>query len=307
MTALYGALNTKKQYHWEWRKREERLADNWLLLEAVLKEWRSNHPSMSLKKLYIQLQPSFMGRDKFIAYGIANGYEAISYKKRPITTVSSSIVQYPNRLAELSIVRLNQVWVSDTTYFKIGDTWYFITFIMDLYSRFIVGYHAAKNLFAKANLACLNKALEVRKQTDFKKQLIHHSDRGSQYRSTLYTEALKKADINISMGKIVYDNIHIERFNQTIKGEYLQHRNIQSYKDLVYHLEKDVWFYNYQRPHISLEMKTPAAFESYICNVPLCQRTSFSVFALESSQGQKLLNRKNKDKSDPNQLTLSLM
>ena len=306
MTALYEVLNIKKQHHWEWKKRQVKYADNWLLLEALLKEWRSNHPCMSLKKLYLQIQPNFIGRDKFMAYGMANGYEALNYKKPPITTFGSTVSHYPNLLFELKIRKTDQVWVSDTTYFKIGNKWYYITFVMDLYSRFIVGYHAAENLFASANLATLDKAFQTRKKTGFDHQLIHHSDRGSQYKSHLYTHALTKAQINISMGKIVYDNIHIERFNQTIKGEYLKHRNIKNYKDLVYHLEKDIRFYNYQRPHISLAMKTPAEFESYICNVPLCQRTYLNVFALESNQGQKLKNLKNKDTANPNQLALPL-
>jgi len=303
MKLLYEVLNIKKQHQWEWEKRQKQLTDNWLLLEAILKEERGKHPSMSLKKLYIKIQPSFIGRDKFIAYGMTNGYEPISYKKKPTTTFGSSTVQYSNLLFELKIRNINQVWVSDTTYFKIGDKCYYITFIMDLFSRFIVGFHAAENLFAQANLNTFNRALQTRNITQFNHQLIHHSDRGSQYRSLLYTDALKAAQINISMGKIVYENIHMERFNQTIKGEYLKHRNINTYKDLLFHLKKDVQLYNFERPHLSLGMKTPAEFESYICNLPLCQRTSFSVFALDSDKGQNLKNKINKN---PNQLILPL-
>lgn len=303
MKSLYEVLNIKKQHHWEWEKRKKQQADNWLLLEAILKEERAKHPSMSLKKLYLKIQPNFIGRDKFIAYGMTNGYEPISYKKKPTTTFGNSTVQYSNLLFELKITGINQVWVSDTTYFKIGDKWYYITFIMDLYSRFIVGFYASDNLFAQANLNTFNMALQTRNITQFNHQLIHHSDRGSQYRSLLYTDALKAAQINISMGKIVYENIHMERFNQTIKGEYLRHRNINTYKDLLFHLQKDIRLYNFERPHLSLGMKTPAEFESYICNLSLCQRTLFSVFALDSDKGQ---NYKNKINKNPNQLILPL-
>ena len=304
MKSLYEVLNIKKQHQWEWEKRQKHLTDNWLLLEAILKEERAKHPGMSLKKLYFKIQPNFIGRDKFIAYGMQNGYEPISYKKKPTTTFGSSVVQYSNLLFELKITGINQVWVSDTTYFKIGDKWYYITFIMDLYSRFIVGFHAAENLFAQANLKAFNMALQIRQQTQFNHQLIHHSDRGSQYRSLLYTDALKAAQINISMGKIVYENIHMERFNQTIKGEYLKHRNINSYKDLIYHLHKDLQLYNYERPHLALKMKSPAEFESYICNLKLCQRTPFSVFAIDSDKGQNLKNMINQN---PNQLILPFL
>ncbi len=304
LKSLYEVLNIKKQHQWEWEKRQKHLIDTLLLLETILKEERSKHPSMSLKKLYFKIQPNFIGRDKFITYGMQNGYEPVRYKKKPITTFGSSVVQYSNLLFELKIIDINQVWVSDTTYFKIGDKWYYITFIMDLYSRFIVGFYAAENLFAQANLNAFNMALQTRQQTEFNHQLIHHSDRGSQYRSLLYTDALKAAQINISMGKIVYENIHMERFNQTIKGEYLKHRNINSYKDLIFHLRKDVHLYNFERPHLALNLKSPAEFESYICNLPLCQRTLFSVFALDSDKGQNLTR---KTKQNPNQLILPLL
>ena len=108
------------------------------------------------------------------------------------------------------------------------------------------------------------------------------------------------------MGKIVYDNIHIERFNQTIKGEYLKHRNIQSFTDLKKHLSNDIYLYNFERPHDALDMKTPSEFERYLCNIPLCQRTKMKVFALKTKRYSSSWNKKNSNSNDPNQLKLSL-
>jgi len=144
-------------------------------------------------------------------------------------------------------------------------------------------------MFAQANLNAFNLALKNRNITRFNQSLIHHSDRGSQYNSFLYTNALTASEIRISMGKIVYDNIHIERVNQTIKGEYLFHRNISTFNDLKTHTKNDIWLYNNERPHLALGMKTPTEFERYI----------WRVFALKKKSQSNLVSQ-----VDPNQLLL---
>ena len=168
MKQLYALCGITKQSHWEWRKSQSILLDKWLLLEPIIKEWRVRHPSMSLKKLYLKIAPDFIGRDSFIDYAMANGFEAIRYQKRPIrpkTTIYSEKQSYPNLLIDLVIIDINTVWVSDTTYFKIKDKWYYITFIMDLYSRYILGFYAAENLLTYANLECLNGAENSKKKS----------------------------------------------------------------------------------------------------------------------------------------------
>jgi putative transposase len=280
MKDLYQYVGFSKQAHWQWVQRQQYLLDKWLLLDPILIEWRANHPSMSLKKLYHKIQPDFIGINQFIDFCMHNGFEAIPYKKAPKTTVLNEKADFPNLLIGLVITGINQVWVSDTTYFKKLNKWFFITFVMDLYSRRIIGYNAALDLFATSHLKALEMALSTRGIQHFDNKLTHHSDRGTQYKSQVYTEALQEAGIQISMGRIVYDNIHMERVNQTIKGEYLIHRNIKSNNDLYYHLGKDVNLYNEERPHLALNKMTPIQFERYICNIPLFQRTCMRVFAL---------------------------
>lgn len=287
MKSLYDVVGFSKQAHWEWSKRQKSILDKWLLLEPVLREWRERHPSMSLKKLHHVIQPDFIGINGFIEYGMLNGFEAISYKKAPKTTILSENPDFPNLLIDRKISGINQVWVSDTTYLKVLEKWYYLTFVMDLYSRRIIGHYASSNLFAKAHLEAFKTALRTRKMNQFNNQLIHHSDRGSQYKSQLYTDAVRKAKAHISMGRIVYDNIHIERVNQTIKGEYLIHRNIKSEKDLIFHLNNDIALYNTERPHLSLDKMNPVEFERYICNIPVSQRTFLEPFASKKNRRPK--------------------
>jgi putative transposase len=302
MKELYQVAGFTKQAHWQWYNHQQTKMDKWLLLEPILMEWRANHPSMSLKKLYHRIDPDFVGINQFIGYCMDHGFESIPYKKPPKTSIFSSKKDYPNLLTDLKICDINQVWVSDTTYYRLWQKWYYLTFIMDLYSRRIIGYHASDRLFAQANLSALQMAFDNRGISNFDNKLIHHSDRGSQFKSTDYVEALQNAGIQISMGQIVYDNIHSERCHQTIKGEYLKHRNIKTQEDLFYHLKKDVEFYNVERPHLALGMKSPDEFESYLSNVPLCQRTFLKVFAAKSNK-TKTLN--SNVIIDPNQLLLA--
>lgn len=257
---------------------------------------------MSLNKLYSRIRPDFVGQNKFVRYGMTHGFEAISYKKSIKTTIPASTRDYPNLLADLIINDINQVWVSDITYFKLLGIWFYIVLIMDLYSRRILGFNVDKNMLAQSNFIALNRAFKIRGNKDFKNCLIHHSDRGSQYKSLLYTGALNQAKIQISMGRIVYDNAHMERVNQTIKKEYLIHRNIQTTLDLSKFLKQDVRLYNEERPHIALGNISPIEFERYICNIPLCQRTPMRVFALKTNRAT------NSSKTvDPNQLTLPFL
>jgi hypothetical protein len=118
MNALYQIADTSKQAHLACMKRQRQREDQFLLLEVVLREERQKHPAMSLKKLYVRIAPDFVGRDLFIEYGMENGYEAISLHKSCRTTRPSKENTYPNLCAGLVLTDINQLWVSDITYFR---------------------------------------------------------------------------------------------------------------------------------------------------------------------------------------------
>lgn len=288
MTALYLTLGVCKQAHWAYIKRRQKREDQFLLLEAILKEERHKHPAMSLKKLYLRIAPNFIGRDIFIAYCMANGYEPQLIRKFHTTTHAYGSQDYPNLCHDLVLVDINQLWVSDITYFKIGGVFFYIVFIMDVYSRKILGYHASNNMFAEANQKALSMALEVRGIKNYQGKIIHHSDKGSQYRSKLYTEDLQAHGFRISTGNCAFDNAHMESHNGIMKNEYLKHRPIYSGKDLSRFLKQDVYLYNEERPHGSLNKMTPNEFERYICNIPLEQRARLPIYS-DKSKKHKLL------------------
>jgi putative transposase len=288
MSILYEIAATTRQAHHRLRRQLLEREDEYLLLVAILCEERQKHPAMSLKKLYHRIAPGFIGRDAFIDFCMENGFETVFLYKKPQLTRSSDLRSYPNRLYDATLTDINQVWVSDITYLKVDGKWCYITLIMDLYSRKIIGHHAAPNLFATANIQALEMAFKHRNCFDFKNKLIHHSDRGTQYRSLAYTQLLDNANVQISMAYSCFDNPYIESVNNIIKGEYLKHRCIKSMKDLQMHLEKDIRLYNEERPHGQLKMKTPVQFERDISNIPISQRTLLNVYT-DKSKKHKLL------------------
>lgn len=289
MNALYAAARTTRQAHGVLRRRREQQQDCFLLLSAVLVEQRQKHPSMSLKKLYHRLKPDFIGRDAFVDFGMENGFEPVFPFKKPQITRSGDLKAYPNLLHDLKIFDINHVWASDITYFKIKGKWCYIVLIEDLYSRRIIGWKAAENLFTQANLDALSMAFDLRQIPEFDHKLIHHSDRGAQYRSIIYTQKLHKHQIRISMGYSCFDNAFLESANNIIKNEYLVHRPIQSFNDLIKYLDQDVNLYNTERPHGRLNLMTPIQFEGYILNMPICQRTLLPIFTDKSKKNKLLL------------------
>lgn len=289
MKALYQTAETSKQAHLAFVKRQQERADRFLMLELVLDKEREKHPAMSLKKLYLRIAPDFVGRDLFIDYCMENGFEATLPYKKGRTTHSSQTGACPNLCAGLVLTGINQLWVSDITYFKIGGVYFFIVFIMDVYSRKILGYHASARMFAEANQKALRMALKARGIGNYLDKLIHQSDKGSQYRSCLYLEDLLANGIRVSMGNCCFDNAHMESLNGIIKNEYLKHRPIRTGKDLVKFLAEAVRLYNEERPHGSLGMMTPIEFERYICNIPLEDRTRLPIFADKHKANKKLI------------------
>lgn len=143
---------------------------------------------------------------------------------------------------------------------------------MDVYSRRLIGYSLAENMRAENNATALKMALNLRGITNYKQQLIHHSDMGSQNAADVYTQTLATYGIRISMCEEVYENINIERINGTIKNQYLERMNIKSYEALKRELYRAIDTYNNKRPHQSLRKMTPFENEQFLTHVTQQQR-----------------------------------
>lgn len=222
---------------------------------------------MGGRKLHEQLQPFMlahcikMGRDALFDLLAANQLLITRRKRRIQTTFSSHwLRKYPNLIKEFTPSAINQLWVSDITYWKIntGEHLY-ISLITDAYSRKIIGYNVADTMEAIQSVAALQMALATLWGVAKPKQLIHHSDRGIQYCSSKYVKLLQDNDVRVSMTENgdPLENAIAERVNGIIKEEYLNFYETMSLEEAKKQLVKTIALYNNDRPHMSISNKTP--------------------------------------------------
>lgn len=282
MKDVYLTCGISKQGHYDDLRREQRRQTLALSYVGLMLECREIHPGMGLRTMYAQLCPEGIGRDAFIALGLREGFRLRVLPNAVRTTYAVKNCRYGNLLVGKRFRGINQVWVSDLFYFTRFEKHLYVVLIMDVYSRRIVGHSAADNMRAENFLDALQMALTLRGVDNYKKQLIHHSDRGSQYVSDAYTNTLEAYGIQISMCRDVLENSHAERANGTIKNDYLARYDIPAAGQFSSFVDLAVESYN-QRFHNSLSC-TPIEFEDRLEAIPVKDRDSMKIYTIKKSQ-----------------------
>lgn len=164
--------------------------------------------------------------------------------------------KYNNIIKDLEITKPNQVWVSDITYIRTVNGFCYLALITDMYSRKIVGYDLSNSLELTGCVRALQKAL---KQAGKRSPQIHHSDRGIQYCSNIYTSLLHKKKIKISMTEEnhCYENAVAERVNGILKDEFYLDQTFDNITQAKQATKNAINLYNQVRLHLSLDFKTP--------------------------------------------------
>lgn len=267
LNELYRSLNISKQNVHQYLDRQQRIHSEEKNLLLVVHQLREDHPTMGCRDMYFKIKPSCFGRDAFERFCKAEHLIVDRPKNYQRTTDSSGVIRFDNLMINTEINRPNQVWQSDITYFEVGDRFYYITFIIDAYTRRIVGHSTAKRLYTEdTTLTALKMALKTRGGQEFN-GLIFHSDGGGQYYAKDFLRLTKDLGIKNSMCEYPWENGKAERINGVIKNNYLKHRKINNYDELVKEVDRSVSLYNYEKPHIKLQRKSPIQFEKeYICN-----------------------------------------
>ena len=264
MSAVYITADLTRQAHHGHRCQEAAQRQHEEEVLQSIARLRMRHPRMGVRKLYTMLQPCGMGRDRFERLAFAHGHRVRKRRNAIRTTHASRYAWYPNLIAGRELSDINQVWASDITYFFNGRRFYYLSFMTDVYSRRILGYSASADLRVDASLQALTMALRQR-GSQARQDLIHHSDRGSQYRSRIYVQRLEAHNIRISMCKTALENAYAERINGIIKNEYLRYRKIDTLVSLQKELARAVRLYNDERPHLSLtDQLSPVQFEELL-------------------------------------------
>lgn len=239
---------------------------------------REDHPEMGCRKMALILKHPGWGRDKTEALLMASGFRVIYPPNYIKTTHSVRFKRFSNLIEGLAVKGINKVVQTDITYLWVKDRFYYLVFIIDVYSRVITGYHASCGLEAEANMKALQMMIKLRGKQNIK-GLIHHSDRGSQYNCNKYLDALKEHGIKISMCNQAWENAYTERINRTIKHEYLRHRSIDCLKTLRKEMDRAIKLYNKKWPHWSLPWQmAPATFEDHVNKLSKTKRPKMMIY-----------------------------
>lgn len=166
-------------------------------------------------------------------------------------------------MREVVPTRPEEYFVSDITYIKSNQRTHYLSLVTDAFSRKIMGYQLSDDMSSENVVKALEMAVTKRQTT---LPLIHHSDRGLQYCSATYQSGLKVNGIKPSMtdGYDCYQNAMAERVNGILKQEFLINR-CNTGKELELLIKESIQTYNNERPHLSLQMKTPNFIHEKTC------------------------------------------
>lgn len=173
----------------------------------------------------------------------ANGIHGITKAKSPRSTIPGPVGARPDDFVRRAFTAEgpNQLWVADITYIRTFSGWVYAAFVMDMYSRRIVGWQVSTSLHTSLALDALEMGLWNRNWAGQppvqEADLIHHSDRGVQYRAVRYTERLEDAEVVASNGSKgdSYDNAAAEAFNSIFKSELIRNRHIRRKRPMEEH------------------------------------------------------------------------
>ena len=181
------------------------------------------------------------------------------------TTIADEALERPRDLVDRQFKAPgpNRLWVADLTYVKTHSGWVYVAFIIDVYSRRVVGWQASTSLRSDLAIDALEMAVYARREHDIN-GVIHHSDRGVQYLSIRYTEHLADAGVVASVGSRgdSYDNALAESFNGLYKAELIHRRGPwKSVEDVEWATLTYLEWFNNRRLHGEIGMIPPAEFE----------------------------------------------
>lgn len=252
---------SRQAYYQACKRHRSRKADHKRVLEWVRAE-RAKHPRMGGRKLYRRLKPLMademikMGRDKLFGLLRTEGLLVGPRRTQRPGKTNGAATRWTNKLAGTPIDGPHQAWVADITYLRTLEGFCYLALVSDKYSRRIVGWDVADSLELDGAKRALQQALEGKPDHTHP---IHHSDRGSQYRSNAYVNTLVEEDCLVSMTEDEHcaENAQAERLNGILKDEYLLDQTFHNTSQARRAARQAITLYNTDRPHMSLNYNTP--------------------------------------------------
>jgi putative transposase len=248
-------------------KRPDRAKRDEELCPEIQRVWNENHAVYGAEKVWRQLARENVDVARCTVERLMRGMGlrgAVRGRAFKVTTVADeTAVRPPDLVArQFSATRPNQLWVADITYVATWLGFAYVAFVIDVFSRRIVGWRVSSSLKSDLALDALEQALHARPDAD---GVVHHSDRGTQYTSIRYTERLAAAGVERSVGSVgdSYDNALAESINGLYKTEVIYRRGPWRSNDAVEYATL-VWvdWFNNRRLLEPLGYVPPAEYEA---------------------------------------------
>ena len=248
-------------YAWKSRPRSNRQRVNRELLESIREVYRKSRKVYGSPRITDELNDHGIrcGKNRIARIMKENGIRAYVRKKFRKTTESRhSYPASPNLL--INGTKNDRVWVSDITFIYTREGWMYVSAVMDVRTRKIIGLSMKDRLSQELTTDALMQAVKRERST---KGTIHHSDRGKQYASYVYKEILNRYGLQSSMSRRgnCYDNAYIESFWSTLKKELVYGEKYLTRRDARLSIFEYIEvFYNRFRKHSALAYKSPEQY-----------------------------------------------
>ncbi len=229
---------------------------------AAMEQILARYPYYGYRRLQAQLRREGMDLGERVVRRVLKqlgGSRSLGQMRLQTTDSQHSHPRYPNRIKGLKVTQPDQLWVGDITYLRIGQRFFYLAFILDVFSRSVRGWHLSRSLSQDLTLTAAQQALA--KAIPF----LFHSDQGSQYAAWMHTQLLESMGVKISMsdtGRPTQNGI-AERFVRTLKEAHVDYSDYQDYDDAYRQLKH--WLeveYMHERIHSALGYATPTEFEA---------------------------------------------
>jgi putative transposase len=274
---MCGVLGVSTSGYYAWLKREPSLRQQrrQRIAEAAEEAYHESNGIYGYRKVHDDLQERKIVCCKETVRQVLRekGLFSRTRRKFVVTTDSNHNLSVAKNLLDRNFKATapDQKWVADITYIWTQKGWLYLAVVMDLFSRRIVGWSMSDSLRASVVLDAMQMALDLRNPES---DLLHHSDRGSQYASDAFQELLDERRITCSMSRKgdCWDNAPVESFFGKLKTEWTHGKTYRTHKeaqaDLFTYIEL---FYNRKRKHQALDYLSPVAFEQRYGRITMTQ------------------------------------
>ena len=255
-------------YSWKKREPSQHQKDEMVLLTHIKSQFTSSNETYGSPRMTVELKEIglMVGRHRVARMMRQNGLKALMPKRFKRTTDSDhNFLIAPNILnQDFTTTAPNQKWGVDISYIWTSEGWLYLAIVIDFYSRKIIGFETSDRLKKDLAITALKRAIAIRRPSN---DIIHHSDRGSQYCSYDYQNLLKDFGFTISMsGKgNCYDNAMVETVFKTIKSELIWRNSFKTRDSATNDIAQYInGFYNSKRRHSALGYQSPIQFKNQI-------------------------------------------